>query len=128
MGSGSGTKQQTDSVVQYGKGAPAYGTAIRNERVSFEDQLEVQLFNGNDRVRLPRQMLPAIHGGDDGWFKVTDIHVSDRNISAKVMMNFLNHPKLQIDRVTGRINITGNTENYSGSCRKFDQKNDHPQF
>jgi hypothetical protein len=28
------------------------------------------LFGGEDRIRLPRTILPPAHGGADGWFKL----------------------------------------------------------
>ena len=39
----------------------------------FEDQVDIRLFGGDDRIRLPRTMLPALHGGSDGWFKLKNV-------------------------------------------------------
>lgn len=73
-------------------------------------------------------MLPPIHGGENGWFKLSDIASSDRDITASADINFANHPKVRIDRVTGVINIVGKAGNFVGECRKFDPQAEKPKF
>lgn len=86
----------------------------------FEDQVDVRLFSGDDRIRLPRTMLPGWHGGDHGWFKLKDIVADARSIRAETTVNFLNHPKIFIDRMTGTISISGKSGDYSGQCQVID--------
>ncbi len=86
----------------------------------FSDQVDVRLFSGDDRVRMPRTMLPGLHGGKDGWFVLKDITGDERFIRATVAVNFINHPKLFIDRTTGTISISGKAGNYSGQCEVVD--------
>jgi hypothetical protein len=83
----------------------------------FADQVDVRLFSGDDRIRLPRTMLPGLHGGDDGWFKLKDVVVDARSIHAKATVNFANHPNVFIDRVTGTISISGKSGDYAGQCQ-----------
>jgi hypothetical protein len=90
-----------------------YGT----RQQGFEDQVDVRLFSGDDRIRLPRTMLPAVHGGDGGWFKLKNVIADGRSIRAKASVNFMNNPNVFIDRVTGTISISGRAGDYSGQCQ-----------
>lgn len=89
---------------------------IGRRQQGFEDQIDVRLFSGDDRIRMPRTMLPAIHGGSDGWFKLKNVQVDTRSIRASAAVNFMNNPKVYIDRVTGTISISGKAGDYSGQC------------
>jgi hypothetical protein len=90
-----------------------YGT----RQQGFGDQVDVRLFNGDDRIRMPRTMLPALHGGNGGWFKLKNIVADARSIRAKAGVNFMNSPNVLIDRVTGTISISGKAGDYSGQCQ-----------
>jgi hypothetical protein len=100
--SGSGTATTT-----------VYGT----REVGFVDQVDIHLFSGDDRIRMPRSMLPLFHGGSDGWFRLKDIKADARSIRASAAVNFMNNPKIYIDRVTGTISISGRAGDYSGECQ-----------
>ena len=91
-------------------------TIYGSREVGFADQVDVRLFSGDDRIRMPRSMLPMFHGGEDGWFKLKDIKVDARTIRASAAVNFMNNPKIYIDRVTGTISISGKAGDYSGEC------------
>ena len=80
----------------------------------------MRLFSGDDRIRMPRTMLPGLHGGNDGWFKLKDVVADARSIHAKALVNFTNHPNVFIDRVTGTISISGKAGDYSGQCQAVD--------
>jgi hypothetical protein len=86
----------------------------------FQDQVDVRLFSGDDRIRLPRTMLPPIHGGEGGWFKLKNVVADARSIRASAAVNFINNPKIYIDRVTGTISISGKAGDYSGECRAME--------
>ncbi len=73
-------------------------------------------------------MLPPIHGGDDGWFKLKSIEVTDREITASVAVSALNNPKLRIDRYTGMISISGKAGDFTGRCEKYDPATEHKAF
>jgi hypothetical protein len=92
-----------------------YGT----RQQGFEDQVDIRLFGGDDRIRMPRTMLPALHGGQDGWFKLKNVEADARSIKASAAVNFMNNPKVYIDRVTGMISISGKAGDYSGQCQAF---------
>jgi hypothetical protein len=93
-------------------------TIPRNEK--FSDQVDVRLFSGNDQIRLPRTTIPLFHGGDGGWFRLKNVDADARSIRAEAQVNFLNHPKVYIDRVTGTISFAGRDGDYSGECQIID--------
>lgn len=92
-------------------------TVIIPRQQDFEDQVDVRLFNGDDRIRMPRTMLPIFRGGNAGWFKLKNVVADARSIKAKAAVNFINNPNVLIDRVTGTISISGKAGDYFGQCQ-----------
>jgi len=92
-------------------------TVIIPQKENFSDQVDVRLFSGDDRIRMPQSMLSPIHGGKDGWFKVKIFSVDARSIRASASVGLLSNPKIFIDRVTGTISISGRDGDYSGQCQ-----------
>ena len=113
---GSNYGSGTVGTTPYSYGGSGNATAYRSRQQGFEDQVDIRLFNGDDRIRMPRTMLPPIHGGDGGWFRLKNVVANERTISASVAVNFMNNPKVHIDRVTGTISISGKAGDYSGQC------------
>lgn len=126
-GGGNALKSDYSTASIYGSNggsASGWGTSTRSQ--GFEGQVDVNLFNGDDRIRLPRIMLPPAHGGANGWFKVKELTVTDREITGRAALNLVNTPKFRIDRTTGAFEISGLNGAFSGSCRKIDR--DKPLF
>ena len=96
------------------------GTVSMPRQQDFSDQVDVRLFSGDDRIRMPRTMLPPIRGGDGGWFKLKNVVADARSIRASAAVNFINNPKVFIDRVTGTISISGKAGDYAGQCQVID--------
>jgi len=92
-------------------------TVYGSREEGFADQVDIRLFGGDDRIRMPRTMLPMFHGGSDGWFKLKDVKADARTIRASAAVNFMNNPKVYIDRVTGTISISGRSGHYAGNCQ-----------
>jgi hypothetical protein len=86
----------------------------------FSDQVDVRLFGGDDRIRLPASTIPSIHGGNAGWFRLKDVVADAHSIHAKAEVNFINKPSIYIDRVTGTISIAGKDGHYTGQCQIID--------
>jgi hypothetical protein len=107
-------------ATPYSGSGHATTTVYGMRQQGFEDQVDVRLFSGDDRIRLPRTMLPPLHGGNAGWFKLKNIVADARSIRAKAAVNFLNSPNVLIDRVTGTISISGKAGDYSGQCQAMD--------
>src|SRR5689334_9007980 len=64
-------------------------TVYGQRQQGFADQVDVRLFSGDDRIRLPRTLLPPVHGGDDGWFKLKNVKADARSIKASAAINFI---------------------------------------
>jgi hypothetical protein len=103
-------------------------TVMGQRSQGFEDQVSLQIQAGEGQVRMPRTMLPPIHGGTNGWFKLKTVKVSPNEITATVAVNVLNSPKLRLDRYTGAISISGKAGDYTGQCRRFDPAQTQRQF
>jgi hypothetical protein len=103
--------------TNFGGSTSGSTTLVGTRQQGFGDQVDVRLFGGDDRIRLPRTMLPPVHGGNDGWFKLKNVKADARSIRATAGVNFINSPKVFIDRVTGTISISGKAGDYSGRCQ-----------
>lgn len=103
------------------KGNSAVGNVLSQRAVGYDDQVIMEIpENGRGRIRMPRALLPAIRGGKNGWFSINSIRKSENEITGVVQVSVLNSPKLRLDRITGHINISGKSGDYSGSCEPFD--------
>lgn len=121
LGGGSANKVRSSSVYAFGSdGNSAWGNVIGTRDVPFEDQVNIEIANGEGRIRMPRSMLPPIRGGKDGWFKLKNIKVSENEITARAALNFINAHRVRVDRITGMISISGREGDYSGECQPYD--------
>ncbi|MXO50124.1 hypothetical protein GRI42_02250 [Erythrobacter gaetbuli] len=123
-GNSSSTYSGSGGFVTGSTNATVYGT----RQQGFGDQVALFIENGEGRVRMPRAMLPVFRGGEDGWFKLGDIEVKENEITATVRVNFINNPKLRVDRYTGAISISGKAGDYSGQCQRFVPEETERQF
>lgn len=120
LGAGSANRVTTGTVnVWDGDGDHAWANVVGNRTVPFEDQVNLWIESDEGRIRMPRAMLPTVRGGDNGWFKIKSIKTSDDEITGTVAVNFMNRPKLRIDRITGAISISGKAGDYSGFCSPY---------
>ena len=103
-------------TVPYSGSGYGSSTVLGQRQQDFSDQVDVRLFSGDDRIRMPGTMLPPIRGGKEGWFKLKDVVADARSIRGKAAVNFANNPNVFIDRVTGTISISGKAGDYSGRC------------
>lgn len=96
--------------------------SIRTDMRGFDTAVTIQIQDDQGRIRLPRQLVPPLHGGGDGdgWWTLVDLRLSPDDISAAYKLNGLNHPKLKIDRTTGMITIKGFGQDFSGRCDRVD--------
>ena len=107
------------STIFSGSGSGSSTVIVPHDR-DFTDQVDVRLFSGDDRIRLPRTMLPPLRGGREGWFKLKNVRADARSIRASAAVNIINNPKVFIDRATGTISISGKAGDYSGQCQVID--------
>jgi len=130
MGGGTAIKPDSATVsgsqsgsYDYGRGqynGTTSGTITGTRAQGYTDQVDVELNGSAGKIRLPRVVLPLLRGGEDGWFDLRDIEMSDRTIEAKAAINFMNRPKVHIDRMTGTISIAGKSGTFVGKCQKVE--------
>lgn len=121
IGGGSASKATSSSAYgmnNYGDSAWATVTGTRD--VGFEDQANVEIVDGVGKIRMPRTMLPLLRGGKDGWFEIENLKIGDQQITGNAGVNFLNSPKIRIDRMTGILNLNGKAGSYTAQCKAFD--------
>lgn len=118
-GSAAGT-QVSNGFATDSSGNSATATIFSRRDRNFEDQVNVEIRDGQGRIRLPRTMLPPIHGGEDGWMRLTDIRETENEVTAKAVVNFMSRPNIRIDRISGTISISGRIGHFSGRCEAYD--------
>ena len=107
----------------YGRGQynGTFQSSVNGTRAEgYADQVDVEFLDGEGRIRLPRSVLPALRGGENGWFRLRDLSISDRVIEAQASVNFINKPRVHIDRTTGTISINGMNGSFVGRCERVD--------
>lgn len=122
LGAGSANRPSTTyGSVADNHGNAAWGQIVGQRTVPFDDQVNIEITDGerDGRIRLPRAMLPPIHGGDGGWFKLKNIRWSNSEITGSAGVNFINSPKVHIDRLSGHISISGKAGDYTGECQAY---------
>jgi len=129
LGAGSANKPDNQSVYATDSyGNSAWGNVTGNRSVPFDDQVNLWVAEGDGRIRMPRVMLPLLRGGEDGWFKLKNIEVTQTAITASVAVNVINNPKMRVDRLTGLISLSGKAGNYTGECQAYDPANAQRRF
>jgi len=126
---GAGTANKLASASVYG--SAGWANVLVSRESGFDDQVNVDLYwdrPSESRIRLPRKMLPALRGGKDGWFELGKLERSDKEITAKAQVNFVNSPNVRIDRLTGAIAINGKAGDYSGVCQPYNPETATAKF
>jgi hypothetical protein len=104
-----------------GSGGSASGSVTSLQRREGAESIMVSISADTGKVQVPRRLLPPIHsGGEDGWWPLTDVRVSDTEIRGHYTLNPFNHPEVRIDRVAGTISIDGYRQSFRGSCAAVD--------
>lgn len=119
-----GEGQRPQLATKYGynwddkKRRYTYGNRSELEMQDFDASLNIQLWEGGGRVRLPKKLIPPLNSrGQDGWWNLDSVITGRDTITAQYRLNGLNKPKLTIDRRSGRISIRGAADYaFSGTC------------
>lgn len=129
FGGGAANKADVATVNGWDSNGNFGSAQVHGQRsVGFEDQVNLWIEGDEGRIRMPRSMLPVVRGGEDGWFKIKSIEVSEREIIGSVAVNVINNPKLRVDRYTGAISISGKAGDFSGRCQKYDPATERRAF
>ena len=122
MGTGEREVAHSSWASVFTKHGNASGFGVSHSQDQFNEQMDVDLNGSKARARVPRRFLPPLHGGDGGWFDVSEVVVTDDAITGTVLINFANHPKLRIDRRTGSVEMDGKVGAFAGLCKPFKEE------
>lgn len=112
------TTVETGSVStrnNWGGASTSYGT--RQGLVTVDTLISFRLANGEAMLSVPAALLPPIHGGKRGEFRVRELQVGERDITGKIKINMLNNASFRIDRISGRLTSSGG---FQGDCEPED--------
>lgn len=125
VGGGSHLQETSSFAVAHNNfGGSAWGHAVGIGHAGYEDEVSIDIVDGDGKVRLPRSLLPPIHGGDDAWFKMTNLVEGDREITGSANVNVVTHPKIRLDRYSGVVSIDGRMGTFTAQCQKVDANAD----
>ncbi len=131
QGQGSVIVNQTTTVNQFQPGNAGHnktGVATTQTRRPFTGAGTVEIKTGVARMRVPDPMIPALmSGGTEGWYPIEELNMGEREITGVVHINFLSQPKMRIDRLTGKLTLSGGAGEFSGDCSAVDA-NAKPKF
>lgn len=83
-------------------------------------QVFVDIAGDSGRIKIPTIMIPVVHSGPaDEWRAFNSISISEDVVKAKFTLNFLNKPRVNLDRQTGHIDMTGLGVTFNGSCHPY---------
>jgi hypothetical protein len=121
-GSGTVSSNQTSFENKYNWKTKSYesGTANTTVRKPFTGSGYVEISHGTARIKLPKAMVPLLSSDSDGWFAVEGFFMNAGEITGNVRINFLNKPKLRIDRGSGQITLESGFGDFAGQCDKVE--------
>ncbi len=123
-GTGSVAATQTTTVNQFRHGQAGHnqtGVVTTPTRRPFSGTGLIEIKTGTARMRVPDPMIPALMSGDTGgWYPIENLNMNDKEITGVVHINFLNQPKLRIDRITGKLSLIGGAGDFAGDCSAID--------
>jgi len=129
-GHGSIAATQSTTVNQYDikNKNNTMGIVQTQTRRPFSGSSTVEISSGTGRMRIPDPMIPALMNGDSGgWYPIQDLFINDREITGVVHISFLSQPKLRIDRLTGKLSMSGGAGDFTADCSAEDA-NTKPKF
>ena len=121
-GSGNVAQSQTAYTNVYDPKTKSYkqATTTTAGKKPFSGTVQVELSGAFARVKLPKDMVPLI-GGGNGWYTVSELFENDREITGILEINMFNKPNLRIDRSSGAITLSGGLSDFSGRCDAYDR-------
>jgi hypothetical protein len=116
---GTGEKLESQTDYDWDRKHHEYDAHNRLSKAQVGGTAQVEIHDGQGRVRLPKSLLPPLNSGSgDGWFPIHDLVVAPDRITGSLKLNGLNKPGLAIDRRSGRLTIDG-LESFDGTCNAF---------
>ncbi|WP_052263563.1 hypothetical protein [Comamonas thiooxydans] len=101
---------------------------VTNGTQGFDSEVQVEISGQRGRIHLTGKLVAPIHSGDNNnWWNLDDLQVNRDRITGRYAMNGLNKPKVDIDRLSGRIHIDG-IEHFRGECDEGSWADSHRRF
>jgi hypothetical protein len=129
---GEGRKPSLESRNSYEWNPRRHRYELRNRIESstseFDSEVQVEIRKTQGKIHLTGKLIPPINsGGTNGWWNLNDLRVTPEQITGKYRVNGLNHPRVEIDRRSGRIAING-IERFRGTCDSGDWSSGRTRF
>lgn len=86
---------------------------------AYKSYVEVRLSGDDARIQLPQGFRP--NPGDNGWYKIKYLKASDADIIGNAIVSFIDKPFFRVDRISGRIDVSGLGGTFAGECRRTGQ-------
>lgn len=116
---GTGEKVQSQTDYSWDKKSHEYKDHTSVGKAQVGGTVQVEIHDGQGRVRLPKALLPPlVTGSDDGWFAIRNLSVRPDRIDGSIKLNGFNKPSIFIDRRTGTLKIDG-METFDGTCSAY---------
>lgn len=129
-GNGSVSESRTAVVNTWDRKENSRNTGVvtTTGRKQFTGSGYIEIAGNMARIKLPSAMVPPLNGGENGWFPIRDFFMNEREITGRLRLNFLNKPKLHIDRNTGIITLESGFADFSGECELIKEDNSQRKF
>ncbi len=100
-------------------------STLETGKSHFDTAVNVSVQGSAAQIRLPKQLVPPIHGdSNNGWWDLMDLVVGHDEIRGRFQLNSLNRPTVVINRRSGVITVDGMIK-FSGRC---DADDGHRRF
>jgi hypothetical protein len=117
--------QQTPEPVDYHarlahEGGPAAGSdvGLQTHMTSSRDKMQIEVSGAGGRLRLPATLAAAHHARtESGWLPLTDVMMSEEEITGRFKLSAFTTAHLRIDRTTGEVVSHGGGD-FTGVCDK----------
>lgn len=86
---------------------------------AYDGYVEVRLSGDDARIQLPQGFRSG--ASDNGWYKIKYLKASDGDIIGNAIISFIDKPFFRVDRVSGRIDVSGLGGTFAGECRKTER-------
>ncbi len=86
---------------------------------AYHGYVEVRLTGADARIQLPQGFRPS--PSDNGWYKIKYLKASDSDIIGNAIVSFIDKPFFRVDRISGRIDVSGLGGTFAGECRKTER-------
>ena len=83
---------------------------------AYHGYVEVRLSGDDARIQLPQGLRP--NADDTGWYRIKYLKASEGDIIGNAIVSFIDKPFFRVDRVSGRIDVSGLGGTFSGECRQ----------